>query len=59
MAETSSQTVAADRMARPLLVTWLIVGWFWAGIPLGAGVYFSVKKALPLFGINAPAAPGK
>ena len=31
----------------------LIIAWLWISIPLGWGVYQSVKKSLPLFGVEA------
>lgn len=35
----------------------LLIIWLWIGIPLGWGVYQSVKKSLPLFTQNSvPAA---
>jgi hypothetical protein len=36
----------------------LIIAWLWISIPLGWGVYQSVKKSMPLFnGESKPAAP--
>ncbi|MFN0075842.1 MAG: hypothetical protein ACKVY0_05155 [Prosthecobacter sp.] len=31
----------------------LLIAWTWITMPLGWGVYQSVKKSLPLFGITA------
>ncbi len=36
----------------------LLIAFLWVGIPLTWGVYQSVRKSLPLFGIEA-AAPAK
>lgn len=33
----------------------LTVAWLWVGLPLGWGLYQSVKKSLPLFGIEVVA----
>lgn len=33
----------------------LIVAWLWIGLPLGWGLYQSVQKSLPLFGIEVVA----
>jgi hypothetical protein len=33
----------------------LLIAWTWITMPLGWGVYQSVKKSLPLFGITAVA----
>jgi hypothetical protein len=46
-------------MKHAVLVGWFIIAWLWAGIPLGAGVYFSIQKSLPLFASHALANPGK
>jgi hypothetical protein len=34
----------------------LIIVWLWVGIPLGWGVYQSLKKSAPLFGDRPPPA---
>jgi hypothetical protein len=31
----------------------LLIAWIWIALPLGWGVYQSVQKSLPLFGIEA------
>ncbi len=31
----------------------LVIAWLWVSIPLSWGVYQSVMKSLPLFGIEA------
>jgi len=31
----------------------LLIAWTWIALPLGWGVYQSVQKSLPLFGIEA------
>lgn len=33
----------------------LFIAWIWISLPLGWGVYQSVKKSLPLFGVEAAA----
>jgi hypothetical protein len=33
----------------------LFIAWIWVAVPLGWGVYQSVNKSLPLFGLGAPA----
>ena len=33
----------------------LLIAWTWITMPLGWGVYQSVQKSLPLFGITAVA----
>lgn len=33
----------------------LLIAWTWIAVPLGWGVYQSVQKSLPLFGITAVA----
>lgn len=33
----------------------LLIAWVWITMPLGWGVYQSVKKSLPLFSVEAPA----
>ena len=33
----------------------LLIAWTWITVPLGWGVYHSVQKSLPLFGITAVA----
>jgi hypothetical protein len=30
----------------------LVIAWIWVTVPLGWGVYQSVQKSLPLFGIQ-------
>jgi len=41
----------------------LFIAWVWVALPLGWGVFQSVHKSLPLFGLGAaaaaPAVPGK
>ena len=37
----------------------LIIAWLWISIPLGWGVYQSVKKSMPLFGSEAAAPAAK
>ena len=44
---------------RPLMNIKLIIAWLWISIPLGWGVHQSVKKSLPLFGIEASAPVNK
>jgi hypothetical protein len=34
----------------------LLIAWVWIAVPLGWGVYQSVQKSLPLFGIEAATA---
>lgn len=36
----------------------LTIAWMWIALPLGWGVYQSVQKSLPLFGMEA-SAPAK
>ena len=33
----------------------LIIAWLWIAVPLGWGVYQSVMKSMPLFGVEAVA----
>ncbi len=33
----------------------LVIAWAWISLPLGWGVYQSVQKSLPLFGVEAAA----
>lgn len=33
----------------------LVIAWVWISLPLSWGVYQSVKKSLPLFGVEAAA----
>lgn len=33
----------------------LVIAWTWIAVPLGWGVYQSVEKSKPLFGVGAPA----
>jgi len=33
----------------------LLIAWTWIAVPLGWGVYQSLQKSLPLFGITAVA----
>lgn len=35
----------------------LFIAWIWVAVPLSWGVYQSVNKSLPLFGLGAAAAP--
>ena len=48
------RTEAADGHLMPI---YLLIAWLWVGIPLGWGVYQTVKKSLPLFQAAAPASP--
>jgi hypothetical protein len=34
----------------------LLIAWIWITVPLGWGIYQSVQKSLPLFGIEPAAA---
>lgn len=33
----------------------LFIAWIWVAVPLGWGVYQSVNKSMPLFGLGATA----
>jgi len=33
----------------------LFIAWIWVAVPLGWGVYQSVNKSMPLFGLGAAA----
>lgn len=35
----------------------ILIAWIWVAVPLGWGVYQSVNKSLPLFGIAAAKNP--
>ena len=35
----------------------LFIAWIWVAVPLSWGVYQSVNKSMPLFGLGAAASP--
>ncbi|HEY2148229.1 MAG TPA: hypothetical protein VGH32_09850 [Pirellulales bacterium] len=59
MPNAATPNTGSRKIDRTLLVAWFIIGWLWVGIPLAAGVYFSIVQSLPLFESVAPAQPGK